>query len=230
LFDEAATRLQASRRPRVGRAEPERRWPVTLTVLVAIVLQLALGQDYAPPLPYLVPALAGVLLVAQIIVNPVRIERYSRPIRALSVALIVLISLANAFSAARLIDVMLTTGHLNAVQLLASAASIWATNVIAFALWYWEFDRGGPAQRAQGLSPYPDLLFPQMTAPELVRPGWDAQFADYLYLSFTNATAFSPTDVMPLARWAKLAMLAQSAVSLGLGALVIARAVNILKG
>ncbi len=115
-----------------------------------------------------------------------------------------------------------------ALVLLLSGASIWATNVIAFALWYWEFDRGGPVSRLEGRSPYPDFMFPQMTAMELTPPGWGPRFIDYLYLSFTNATAFSPTDVMPLARWSKLTMLVQSAVSLALGALVIARAVNIL--
>ncbi len=76
--------------------------------------------------------------------------------------------------------------------------------------------------------PYADFQFPQMNTPELTPPGWGPQFADYLYLSFTNATAFSPTDVLPLARWAKLTMLGQAAVSLVLGVLVIARAVNIL--
>ena len=117
-----------------------------------------------------------------------------------------------------------------APALLASGAAIWATNVIAFALWYWEFDRGGPVHRAHATYRYLDFLFPQMGLPPgLADPDWEPRFADYLYLSFTNATAFSPTDVMPLARWGKFTMLVQSAVSLALGALVIARAVNILK-
>ena len=88
-----------------------------------------------------------------------------------------------------------------------SGAAIWGTNVIAFALWYWEFDRGGPVHRLQGTGRYPDLLFTQMSEPELTPPGWGPRFVDYLYFSFTNATAFSPTDVLPLARWAKLTML-----------------------
>ena len=86
--------------------------------------------------------------------------------------------------------------------------------MIAFALWYWEFDRGGPVARALAIKPYPDFEFPQMTSPELAPPSWEPMFADYFYLSFTNATAFSPTDVMPLSRWAKMLMLVQSAVSL----------------
>ena len=116
----------------------------------------------------------------------------------------------------------------HAGPLLAAGAAVWATNVIAFALWYWEFDRGGPVRRAQGAAPHPDFMFPQMASPELAASDWEARFVDYSYLSFTNATAFSPTDVMPLARWAKLTMLVQSAVSLAVGALVIARAINIL--
>ena len=112
--------------------------------------------------------------------------------------------------------------------LLASGASIWATNVIAFGLWYWEFDRGGPVRRAEGTAQHPDLMFPQMASPELAPPDWEPHFVDYLYMSFTNATAFSPTDVMPLARWAKMTMAVQSAVALLVGVLVIARAVNVL--
>ncbi len=98
-----------------------------------------------------------------------------------------------------------------------------------FGLWYWEFDRGGPVARAAGTRPYPDFLFPQMTTPELAPPDWEPAFVDYLYVSFTNALAFSPTDTMPMTRWAKLTMLVQSVVSVVTVVLVIARAVNILK-
>jgi uncharacterized membrane protein len=100
--------------------------------------------------------------------------------------------------------------------------------VIVFALWYWELDRGGPAARAAARKVHPDFLFPQMTTPELVDPDWEPEFVDYLFLAFTNATAFSPTDTMPMSRWAKLAMMAQASVSVVVVALVIARAVNIL--
>ena len=121
-----------------------------------------------------------------------------------------------------------TEGHV-AGPLLANCGAIWLTNVIVFSLWYWEFDRGGPAARANAVVEHQDFLFPQTTAPEMAPADWEPAFTDYFYLSFTNATAFSPTDVMPLSRWAKMAMLVQSAVSLSIGALVIARAVNILK-
>ncbi len=214
------------------RAKGEHRWPVTLSVAGAIVLQIRLSNSLTMPLPHLLlPYLEAALGIALIIVNPVRIERGGRMARGGSIVLIMLITAANAISAILLIRaiVLLLPNTSSAVPLLASGASIWATNVIAFGLWYWEFDRGGPIHRTQGTREYPDLLFPQMTSPHLAPPDWRPYFADYLYLSFTNATAFSPTDVMPLSRWAKATMTVQSAVSLALGALVIARAVNILK-
>jgi uncharacterized membrane protein len=208
------------------RGEP--RWPVTLSVISAIVLQLALPDQLTLLPRYLLPGLETALLVGLIAANPVRIERRSQAVRLASIGLIFLISAANALSAVLLIRVIIDGKAEHAVPLLASGAAIWATNVIVFALWYWEFDRGGPVHRAHGTFQFTDLLFPQMVSPEVAAPEWEPQFVDYLYLSFTNATAFSPTDVMPLARWAKLTMLVQSAVSLALGVLVIARAVNIL--
>jgi uncharacterized membrane protein len=163
------------------------------------------------------------------VANPVRIERYGTAVRAASLVLVCLITIANGASAVLLIRAILDSkAGSQAGPLLATGASIWATNVIAFALWYWEFDRAGPVNRAQATRPYPDLMFPQMASPQLAPANWEPVFVDYLYLSFTNATAFSPTDVMPLAKWAKLTMLVQSSVSLAIGALVIARAINIL--
>jgi uncharacterized membrane protein len=209
----------------------EGRWPVSLSVIVAIVLQFLLPSHLISPLPrWLLPALETALLIGLSIANPVRIERGGRAVRAASIALILLITIANAASAVLLIRAILTgQAGSSAGPLLANGASVWVTNVIAFGLWYWEFDRGGPVYRAMGTVRHPDLLFPQMASPQLAAPDWEPQFTDYLYLSFTNATAFSPTDVMPLARWAKMTMLVQSAVSLAIGALVIARAINILK-
>lgn len=209
----------------------ERRWPVTLSVTAAIVLQILLPPHLTQPLPpALLPSLEALLLVGLSIANPVRIERGGRAVRAASITLILLITVANAASAVLLIRAIIYGRAGSAAgPLLATGASIWATNVIAFALWYWEFDRGGPFHRALGTFQHPDLMFPQMVSPQLAPPDWEPRFVDYLYLAFTNATAFSPTDVMPLARWAKLTMLVQAAVSLSIGALVIARAVNILR-
>ena len=114
-------------------------------------------------------------------------------------------------------------------ELLTAGAAIWLTNVLAFALAYWELDRGGPAARAAATNTRPDFLFAQMQNPELADPDWEPHFADYLYLSFTNSTAFSPTDTLPLSRWAKLTMMAQATVSFVTVILVVARAVNILR-
>ena len=207
----------------------ERRWPVTLSVIAAIVLQFALPEQLALLPRYLLPGLEAALLIGLIIANPGRIERRSQAVRLASIVLIFLMTAANALSAVLLIRLIIDGKASQAVPLLASGAAIWATNVIAFALWYWEFDRGGPVHRAHGTFQFTDLLFPQMVSPGVSAPEWEPQFVDYLYLSFTNATAFSPTDVLPLSRWAKLTMLVQSAVSLALGVLVIARAVNILR-
>jgi uncharacterized membrane protein len=210
----------------------EQRWPVTISIIVAIVLQRLLPDQLSMrPLPtLLLPVLEVGVLAGLAIANPVRIERRGVFVRWVSIVLILVITAANAASAVLLIREILnrSAATSQAGPLLASGAAIWATNVIAFALWYWEFDRGGPVHRAHGTFQYLDFLFPQMTVEDLTPPDWEPRFVDYLYLSFTNATAFSPTDVMPLVRWAKLTMLVQSAVSLSLGALVIARAVNIL--
>jgi hypothetical protein len=112
--------------------------------------------------------------------------------------------------------------------LLARGASVYLTNIIVFGLWYWEWDRGGPVARAKGERPYPDFLFPQMATPHVAKPNWRPTFVDYLYVSVTNVMAFSPTDTMPLARWAKALMTVQAMVALSTAALVISRAVNVL--
>jgi uncharacterized membrane protein len=201
---------------------------VTLGVLAAIGLQLVLPRRVALPGQWVLPVFELVMLVILVATNPGRITQ-DRHRRILSMALVGVISVANAISAGRLVARLLNGGEENAGPLLLIGGAIWLTNVIAFSLWYWELDRGGPVARAEATHLYPDFLFPQMASPELAPAHWEPRYVDYLYVSFTNATAFSPTDVMPLSRWSKLTMLAQSAVSLMTVALVIARAVNILK-
>jgi len=213
------------------RTRGERRWQVAACTAVAIGLQVAVPGRLAVLRPaWILPALQVILLLTLILANPHRIDRPSRVLRLLGLTLAALISFANAWSLVSLAAGLVrgTEGE-NAGPLLVTGAAIWLTNVIVFGLWYWEFDRGGPAARALGTHPYPDLLFVQMTSPQLAPPDWEPAFADYLYLAFTNAAAFSPTDVMPLSRWAKLAMTLQSAVSIVTVALIVARAVNILK-
>ncbi|MFI6051679.1 hypothetical protein ACIBCO_16515 [Streptomyces violascens] len=208
----------------------ETRWASTLAVLTAVGLQWALPERLSIHPEWLLPALEIALMVALIAGNPVRIERASQLYRLAGLVLIACISAANGWSAVRLV-VGLVRGQegADAAALLVTGGGIWLTNVIVFALWYWEWDRGGPVARMQATRAFPDFLFPQMQSPELAPPHWEPAFPDYLYLSFTNATAFSPTDVMPLNRWAKMLMMVQSAVSLLTVVLVVARAVNILK-
>ena len=208
----------------------EPRWVVSLAIVAAIVLQVTLPSKLAMPPRWLLPALGTVLLEGLLVANPSRIDRRERPIRVASIVLTALLSIGNAVSAVRLV-VELVDGTLGATapRLLLYGGAVWLINVVVFALWYWELDRGGPAARAHGVHRYPDFLFPPMTSPDLAPPDWEPQFVDYLYLAFTNATAFSPTDTLPNARWAKLAMMLQSAVSLATLALVIARAINILQ-
>ncbi len=208
----------------------ESRIAVTIAITIAIGFMLTLPARVANHPKFLLPGIAALLLIGLIVTNPKRVDRPSLILRAASLVLIAVLSLANAASAVRLVlDLLRGQAPNDPAVLFLTGASIWITNVIVFALWYWEFDRGGPIARSLATDPYPDFLFPQMTSPLLAPPDWEPMFVDYFYLSFTNAAAFSPTDVMPLSRWAKLTMLAQSAISLVTIALVIARSVNILK-
>jgi uncharacterized membrane protein len=188
-------------------------------VVVAVALQLVL-----PDRLVLEVVLLGVLVAA----SPFRLDRESTVLRTAGLATAGLVSVANAWSAVLLVRALVGGTAEDAPTLLLAGAAIWLTNVIVFALWYWELDRGGPAARAHGRRRHPDFAFAQMQSPDLAGPNWEPRFADYFYLAFTNATAFSPTDVLPLTRWAKLTMMAQSMVALVVVVLVVARAVNVL--
>ena len=212
-------------------SQSEARWPAQVAIAVAIALQLVLPdkliQNLGPR--WLVPTLEGALGLALIIVSPRRITRESRDIRIAAIVLIALINIANAVSLAELIHALLSPSTSPAGRpLIIASVPIWLTNVIVFGLWYWELDRGGPARRLCDDHRRPDFLFPQMSTPGSAQIGWTPGFVDYLYTSFTNATAFSPTDTMPLTPWAKLLMALQSLASLLTVALVVSRAVNIL--
>ena len=213
------------------RTAGERRWPAAIAVTGAAALQLSLPARLAMPPRFLLPALEMLLLIGLIAADPGRIDRREMHLRVTGIVLTAAVSLANIVSAVRLVSELLRAQPIadSAARLALNGGSIYLTNIIAFALLYWELDRGGPAARTHGVDAYPDFLFPQMTSPELAPPEWEPNFADYLYVSFTNATAFSPTDVLPLSRPAKVAMALQSAVALATVALVIARAINVLK-
>jgi uncharacterized membrane protein len=206
----------------------ETRVAVVLAVLVVIGLQWAIPPDLAFRPRWVLPVVSGLLFVALSIGNPTRITRESKPLRALALLLALVLSFAVTWSVVLLVwELTHDRFKEGGTRLLLDGGTIWLTNIIVFALWYWEYDRGGPAARAAARKPHPDFLFSQMTAPELADRDWEPGFVDYLYLSFTNATAFSPTDTLPLSRWAKLTMMFQSAISLVTVALVVARAVNI---
>jgi len=207
----------------------EQRWPFALAIAVMIGLQLTLPERYSLGAWWVLPAVEVVVIGALVAANPGRLERRTPMLRRLSLGLIAVASLGTAWSVVRLVVDIAGGGDTgSAAELLRSGASIWLINVLTFAVWYWELDRGGALERAAGTDPYPDFLFPQMTTPDMAPKEWRPQFADYLYLAFTNATAFSPTDTLPLSRWAKLTMMLQSAISLVTAALVVAKAVNAL--
>jgi uncharacterized membrane protein len=212
------------------RTSGEPRWIVSAAVAVAIALQLSLPERLAFPPHWLLPTLGAVLLVGLLIANPRRVERDSGGLRATGFVLAAVMSLANAVSAGRLIKLVLDGEATNdAATLLHWGGAIWLTNVVVFALWYWELDRGGPVARAVGTHQYPDLLFPQMSNPGVAPLDWEPHFVDYLYMAFSNATAFSPADVMPLTRWTKMLMMLQSIVSVTTVVIVVSRAVAILR-
>jgi uncharacterized membrane protein len=212
-------------RPTAG----EQRWPASLAVIVTIGLQLVVPAHLAIQPRWLLPGVEFLLLVVLAIADPGRVNRESRLLRVLGLVVVSAASLATAYSAVRLVaHIASGGGGESAVQLLVSGGEIWLTNVIVFALWYWEVDLGGPAARANARRVHPSFLFPQMSAPHLAPEDWEPEFVDYLYLSFTNASAFSAADTVPLTRWAKLAMIFQAAISFGTVILVIARAVNII--
>lgn len=208
-------------------AEP--RWMVSGALLVAVTLQLLLPDTLVLRPRAVAPALELAICAVLLVANPGPVRDRHPALRPLSLALIGVLALTNAVSTVLLIDFILTGSGVAATTILASGASIWLTNVIVYALWYWEFDRGGPAARARATTQTPDFLFPQMADARL-DPDFRPTFVDYLYVSFTNATAFSPTDTMPLSRWAKALMTSQALVSLVVVGLVAARAVNILPG
>jgi hypothetical protein len=207
----------------------EARWPALLAVLVAVALQVVLPDRLIQGLGdrALVPSLEGALIVVILIANPGRITKGETRLRVVGLSLIGLITFANVVSLAELIHALLYVAKTAGRPLVYASVPIWLTNVIVFGLWYWELDRGGPAARGLPEHRQPDFLFPQMSAPGC-SPGWTPRLLDYLYTSFTNATAFSPTDTMPLTAWAKLLMTIQAMASLLTVAIVVSRAVNIL--
>ncbi|WP_051838569.1 hypothetical protein [Streptomyces sp. NRRL WC-3742] len=207
-------------------------WPVASAVLVAALLHVALPRSYRESPSWVLPVLMVVLLAVLIGADPGRIDRQARWLRVVTDLVIAFITLANLTAAAILVADILTGSKLyadNATGLLATGGVVWATNVIAFALWYWDLDRGGAAARAHRPFADPAFVFPEMQPQQGTSPAWVPVFVDYLALAFWTSSSFGPADTSPVKPWAKLLMITQSAVSLVVAALVIARAINILK-
>jgi hypothetical protein len=200
-------------------------------VVAAIILTILMPDDVRLGPNWLLPLIEGALLVALIAGDPGRIDRRSAPLRALSVGLVFVLILGGALWATALLTSHLIEGGRetdSADALLKAGSIVWVSNIIAFALLYWELDSGGAAARAHNApAKAVGFAFPQQMSPELAPAHWRPRFIDYLYLGFTNATAFSPTDAMPLAPWAKITMAVQALISLVILGLVIARAVNV---
>lgn len=212
------------------RTEGESRWAATVAMVGFLVLQYYMPAQLTPGPRWLVPALGLCVIVVLVVGAPLRLDREERWLRNAGLTLMALLGFAMIWAVIQLVHGLISgTISGDPAGLLGSGVAVWLSNVLVFALWYWDFDRGGPAARAHARKPYPDFLFVQMQNPEVAPPDWEPQFPDYLYLSFTNATAFSPTDVMPMSWWAKLTMMVQSGIALVTMSLVIARAVNVLK-
>jgi hypothetical protein len=211
----------------------EPRWPIALVlgffIAISIVLRVAVPNRSSRGPDWLVPGIEIGLLLLLLAADPARVSGRRRWLRKLAIALVVLLGAAAFAATIRLIVDLIEGGEVtnSARDLLASGAVIWVGNMLVFSLFYWLLDSGGPLARYRADHEFPDFAFTQQLSPELAPPGWRAQYVDYLMLALTTSTAFSPTDVMPMARWAKVTMALQSLISLTVFGLVIARAVNV---
>ena len=208
----------------------ESRWPPALIVLgfmvVNVVVRIAFPREGVIGVPWLAPVLEAALVVLLVTSDPSGLAERRR-LRRITIVLVGLLVLASLWATGLLIyDLITGEGNANEpAELLASGALVWVGNNIVFGVVYWLMDGGGPLTRTKLTVPV-DFAFTQHLSPETRAPGWRPLFLDYLHLGFTNATAFSPTDVMPLSLRAKYAMLVQATIALALFALVVARAVN----
>ena len=212
----------------------EPRWPIALAIsfFIAVSITLRIVQPHREALgpDWLVPGIEIAMLVALMAADPARIIARAKWLRRVSLTLTLGLSVVAVVSTVVLITDLIEGGRATASagNLLASGVVIWLGNCLVFSLIYWQLDGGGPLARYRGTRAYPDFAFTQQMSPELAPPGWRPQYVDYLVLGLTTNTAFSPTDVLPMARWAKLTMTLQALISLMVIGLVIARAVNVL--
>jgi hypothetical protein len=238
------TTRQASlttRRRQPEAKQGETRLPAAVAVVAAIALYALLPNDLVAGPRVVVVALEVLVFVPLLVANPRRMTRENKVLRALSLGLVLLIAAANISSLVLLVEEMVSGAASQGKQLLAAAGQVWLTDILIFALLFWELDRGGPVRRHRALDrglPTADFRFPQdedhdaiteVAARSSAVSGWTPGFVDYLYVSVTNSSAFSPTDTMPLSPRAKLLMAAESVTALLLSVLAISRGVSLLK-
>jgi hypothetical protein len=229
-------------REKEPRPHEEPRWHASLAVLAAVALYITLPPRLTVGPAWVAPALVLVVLIPLSILVPRRhIE--ARRSRVWSIYLIAAVSFFNITSILLLVGGFFHPEKASlhtASSLLRYGAQLWITNILVFGLWFWEIDGNGPEARAHAGAAvefkHADFLFPQMQmsilGPEgnrYVEPQWRPSFLDYLYLAFTNSTAFSPADVMPLSRWAKVLMATEAMISLVTIAIVLARSVSLIQ-
>ena len=202
-------------------------WPAQLAAGAALLFYLTLPHRLIMGPRWLVPGVEGVLLLALVATTPTRHFDQPPRLRALVILLLGLVSATTLISLVLLAHFLLQGSKAGGEPLIFAGGVLWVTNILIFGIWFWELDRGGPGRRCHDERGPPDFLFPQMTEPKLAA-GWRPGFVDYLYTSYTNAAAFSPTDTLPLTAMAKLLMAAQSFIALVTLVLVVSRAVNVL--
>ena len=230
-----ATEQGSARDPAIELPSPAERgepwWPVALAIIVAAGLHVALPARYRVQPAWVVPVVLVGLVVVLIVGDPGRIDKQKAWLRIVTGLVIAFLTVANLLAAGRLVAEILTNNKLFAAHpggLLAAGGVVWATNVIAFGLWYWDLDRGGAAARAHHPDRNPAFVFPEMQHSAYVPADWVPRFVDYLSLAFWTATAISPTDISAIKPWSKLLMMLEAGCSIVLAALVIARAINVL--
>lgn len=219
-------------------SQPESLWPARIVIVLVIALNLTLSEHLTLGPNWLLPTLEGLMLIPLVIVRSnerrrlIRIGHqgmdWTQGSRALALGMIALMHTTNLASLGLLVWDLMNGSSASGVILLAGALNIWVTNVLVFSLWYWEMDLGGPLRRRQE-GRFPDFQFPQSLSTPLSPAHWRPEYLDYLFVAFTNAAAFSPTDTLPLTRRAKALMTFQAATSMLTVVLVASRAVNILK-
>jgi hypothetical protein len=224
-----------------GEHRGESRFPAAIAILTAMALYFLLPGPLILGPRAVVPVLELALLVPLVLANPRRLTRESSVLRVLSICLVLLIALGNAVALVLLVDQLVNAHAKHGGALLVSAGQVWVTNMIVFALAFWELDRGGPVARnraPRGQLPPADFRFPQDEDHDAIDEvairssgvlDWRPAFLDYFYVSVTNSSAFSPTDTMPLSHRAKVLMATESVSAIVLSVIVIARGVSLLK-